>query len=237
MARDKAHEEIHLDTVQSPTRGPSKHVELHHDHIAAEALGGTAQELGASYWRSSKFLGTLIATCLAQISGYLSWVLPANTISLVNEAIGPSTNFIWLAVSWTVGFAVGLALVGRLSDIFGRRWFFIASSGLALLGNVIGAAAQSIDMLIATNTINGLAAAGQLSFNIVMGELVSNKNRGPINALVLSTSVPFAVFGPPVARAFYENTGLQWRWSYILGVIVNAMAITLYFFFYHPPTY
>jgi len=70
-----------------------------------------------------------------------------------------------------------------------------------------------------------------------MGELVSNKNRGPINALVLSTSLPFAVFGPPVARSFYENTGLQWRWSYILGVIVNAMAIILYFFFYHPPTY
>jgi len=45
------------------------------------------------------------------------------------------------------------------------------------------------------------------------------------------------VFGPPVARAFYENTGLQWRWSYILGVIVNVVACVLYFFFYHPPTY
>jgi hypothetical protein len=49
--------------------------------------------------------------------------------------------------------------------------------------------------------------------------------------------VPFAVFGPPVARALYQNTGLQWRWSYILGVIVNVIACVLYFFFYHPPTY
>lgn len=54
---------------------------------------------------------------------------------------------------------------------------------------------------------------------------------------MLSTSVPFAVFGPPVARAFYENTALQWRWCYILGVIVNSLAVALYFFFYHPPTY
>ena len=61
--------------------------------------------------------------------------------------------------------------------------------------------------------------------------------RGPVNAFVLSTSIPFAVFGPPVARAFYENTALQWRWSYILGVIVNTLAVTLYYFFYHPPTY
>ena len=89
----------------------------------------------------------------------------------------------------------------------------------------------------ATNTINGLAAAGQLSFHIILGELVPNSLRGPVNAFVLSTSVPFAVFGPPVARSFIENLALKWRWSYILGVIVNTLAVTLYFFFYHPPTY
>jgi hypothetical protein len=92
-------------------------------------------------------------------------------------------------------------------------------------------------MLITTNTINGLAAAGQLSFSVVLGELVPNRQRGPYNALVLSTSIPFAVFGPPVARAFYQNTALQWRWSYIIGCIVNALATALYILFYHPPKY
>ncbi|KAF2465359.1 fungal trichothecene efflux pump [Lindgomyces ingoldianus] len=210
---------------------------LHHDHVAAEALGGRTHDLPKGYYYSPGFIGTLVATCLAQISGYLGWVLPSNTLSLINAAIGPSPDIIWVSISWTAGFAIGFTLVGRLSDIFGRRWFFIGSSILSLIGNIIGASAQSINMLIATNSINGLAAAGQLSFNVVLGELVPNKLRGPINAFVLSTSVPFAVFGPPVARAFYEHTALQWRWSYILGVIVNVIAITLYYFFYHPPTY
>lgn len=90
------------------------------------------------------FIGTVVATCLAQISGYLGWVLPANTLSLIDAAIGPSPNIIWLAVSWTTGFAVAFTLVGRLSDIFGRRWFFIGSSVLAVIGNIIGASAQSM---------------------------------------------------------------------------------------------
>jgi Fungal trichothecene efflux pump (TRI12) len=119
--------------------------------------------------------------------------------------------------------------------VFGRRWFFTGSCVLALLGNIVGASAQSVNMLIATNTINGLAAAGQLSFSVVLGELVPNSQRGPYNTLVLSTSIPFAVFGPPVARTFYQNTVLQWRWSYIIGCIVNALATVLYVFFYHPP--
>lgn len=85
--------------------------------------------------------------------------------------------------------------MGRLSDIFGRRWFFIGSSILA--ANIIGVSAQSINMLIGTSTINGLAAAGQLSFSVIMGELVSNRMRGPINAFVLSTSVPLRYLDHP----------------------------------------
>jgi len=121
--------------------------------------------------------------------------------------------------------------------VFGRRWFFIGSCLMALIGNIIGASAQSVNQLIGTNCLNGLAAAGQLSFNVIIGELVPNKQRGPFNAFVLSTSVPFAVFGPPVARAFFERTALQWRWSYILGCIINAMAAGMFILCYHPPSY
>jgi MFS family permease len=67
------------------------------------------------YW-SRGFLGTLKAICLAQISGYLGWVLPANKLSLINASLGSSPNILWVATSWTLGFTLGFALVGRLSD-------------------------------------------------------------------------------------------------------------------------
>jgi MFS family permease len=40
-------------------------------------------------------------------------------------------------------------LVGRFSDIFGRRWFFIGANTLALVGYVICGCAHSINMVIA----------------------------------------------------------------------------------------
>ena len=66
------------------------------------------------------------------------------------------------------------------------------SSALGLVGCIIGCTAKSIDTLIASNILNGLAAAGQLSFGIVLGELVPNKQRGPIITLCFLSAAPFA---------------------------------------------
>lgn len=103
-----------------------------------------------------------------------------------------------------------------------------------------------------------IAAAGQLSFGIVLGELVPNKHRGPIVTLVFMSSLPFAgmsniliprpplyqpsysqspVFGPIIARLFIQNTAAGWRWSYYLGIILSGITVILYQFLYHPPTY
>jgi MFS family permease len=156
---------------------------------------------------------------------------------LINNDIGPSPNLGWVGTVWILGSAVGFLLVGRLSDIFGRKWMVIGTTVLSIIGNIVGAMAHSIETLIAANACNGVAAAGQLSFGIVLGELVPNKQRGPIVTLVFMSSLPFAVFGPIIARKFIDSTVAGWRWSYYLGIILGVITIVLYQFLYHPPTY
>jgi predicted MFS family arabinose efflux permease len=68
----------------------------------------------------------------------------------------------------------------------------LCTNVLSLAGCIVGATAQNIDTLVGANLMNGIAAAGQLSFGIVLGELVPNKHRGPIVTLVFFSSMPFA---------------------------------------------
>jgi MFS family permease len=42
--------------------------------------------------------------------------------------------------------AVGFMVVGRLTDIFGRRWFFIIGSSIALVGSIVCATAPKYEM-------------------------------------------------------------------------------------------
>ena len=127
--------------------------------------------------------------------------------------------------------------MGRLSDIFGRRWFFIGGNVLGLISSIMGSTAQSMNVLIGSSCLAGLAASVQLSFPIVVGELIPNKHRAVANGLILVTAVPFSVFGPVIARSFVLHTAQGWRWSYYLNIIFSGIVIILYFFFYHPPTY
>jgi MFS family permease len=138
---------------------------------------------------------------------------------------------------WTLSTAVSFVLVGRLSDLLGRRWFFVGGNAIGLIGTIVGATAQSVPTLIGANCLIGVAAAVQLSFAVVISELVPNKWRGyGIGALFFS-SMPFAAFGPVIARSFILHIAAGWRWSYYLNIIVAGIATVLFFFFYHPPTY
>lgn len=98
------------------------------------------------------------------------WVLSANILSLLNQDLGPSKNISWVALSNTLGLAVAFLLVGRLSDLFGRRWFFIGGNMLSVVANIVAATAKSVGALIAANALNGLAGAVQISFTIAIPE-------------------------------------------------------------------
>lgn len=104
------------------------------------------------------------------MSAAAGWVLSSNVLSLLNTDLGPSKNISWVALSNTLALSVAFLLVGRLSDIFGRRWFFIVGNMFAVVGNIVAATAGSMGALIAANALNGLAGAVQISFTIAIPE-------------------------------------------------------------------
>ena len=65
----------------------------------------------------------------------------------------------------------------------------IAGAVVGVVGTILCATAKSINVLIVANAICGFANATQLSFHVVMGELVPIKYRYLINAILYSKQV------------------------------------------------
>ena len=84
--------------------------------------------------------------------------IPPNMLSTINADLGPSPNFTWISTSWNLGGAIIVTVAGRLSDIFGRRYFFLGGSCLLVLGSIIAVTAQSIPQMIASGVIYGVGS-------------------------------------------------------------------------------
>lgn len=131
----------------------------------------------ADYFLSLSFIGTVAGLCLAQIAAYIFLILPTNVLTYINEDIGPSQSLSWVNIARTLAESTMFLVSGRLSDLFGRRWFFIGGNAICLVGVIIGACAQNINTLIVASAVYGLGECIQLSFGVAIGELVKNKHR------------------------------------------------------------
>ncbi|KAJ5668718.1 hypothetical protein N7462_009788 [Penicillium macrosclerotiorum] len=192
-------------------------------------------ELPNGYYRSKNFIGSLIAVCLMAISLYLGYVLPVNSLSAINADLGPDPSYSMISTVFTLISGVSILLVGRLGDIFGRRYFLIGGQVLGLIGAIVCATAKNVPTVIGGSALCGLAASVQLTFTFVIAELVPNKLRPMINAGIFVTTIPFAGFGGLIAKLFIANTEKSWRWTYYLNMITCGISIILFVFCYFPP--
>ncbi|KAH6679631.1 fungal trichothecene efflux pump [Halenospora varia] len=227
-------EHEHVDSHTSPAISEKHTVS---DDEALHGFQSDESSLPKGYYRSPFFVGTMFATGLGLSAGVGGFALAAPELGVINADIGPDGNLTWVSLVYTLTLAVGLLLVGRLSDLFGRRWFFISGAALALVGNIVAATAQSIPALIGATTLIGLAASTQLSFSFVSNELVPMKYRFLTNAWLYIWTIPISGLGPAISKAFILYTASGWRWCYYLMIIINSLSGALYFFFYHPPTF
>jgi len=122
-------------------------------------------EVPKGYFTSIRFIGSMIAIPMFFTSGQGGFSMVATVITQINADIGPSPNIVWLALSYLLTTSVGLIIVGRVTDIFGRRWWFICASILGFVGSIICARAPNVNALIAGQTLIGAAASVQLSYS------------------------------------------------------------------------
>ena len=120
------------DAVHSPpsTEKPQDYEKYHTQWAskdrAPEARGRDSHNLAKDYWLSHRFLGSMAAIGLGFCGGTGGYALIAPVLTEINDELGPSDNITWVGIAYVLCEAVVFLIVGRLSDLFGRRWFVCA---------------------------------------------------------------------------------------------------------------
>ncbi|PGH26769.1 hypothetical protein AJ80_01533 [Polytolypa hystricis UAMH7299] len=194
-------------------------------------------DLPRGYFRSTSFLGSMLAIGVSFACGVGGFAFVAPILSHIDADIGPDPNLTWVALTYTLTTGVCLVLVGRVSDLFGRRWFMIGGNCLGTIGSIVCATAQNMPAMIAGETLIGLGASTQISFAFTMNEIVPFKYRLLANGYVYIWGTLASGLAPVISYAFVFKTNSGWRGVYYFLIAMNAFGLFCWVLFYHPPTF
>ncbi|KAF2500031.1 MFS general substrate transporter [Lophium mytilinum] len=217
----------------SPTNLSEKH---NTQDVKVENVDSLPQDVKADEEDFQFTFGKALATFsffLGYLADVFSLTLASAILTTINSDIGPSPEYAWIITSRLIVIAVMSPMVGRLSNIFGRRWCFLIGGVLGVVGSAISAAGQDINTLIGGGVILGLSASMHQLAWAALGEIVPKKTR-PLAFGFMQTGLAVAAgFSAPISNALVIHTG-TWRYAYWLPLIVNGLAFVLVFFFYRP---
>jgi MFS family permease len=189
------------------------------------------------YWGSPRLIGSLLASVLLANSIYIGYGMPVNVLSVINADIGPSPNIYLVSLVYTLFTGVLHLFFSRLSDILGRRYFLIGGQLFGVVGSIICAKGNNVNVVIGGSILAGIGGATALLYPIIIHELIPNKHRHWAQAAVTVSVLPTLGFGPAIARTMIAHTSMGWRGVYWLNVAVSGMSVVLFLTCYFPPNF
>ncbi|CDO75065.1 hypothetical protein BN946_scf184605.g6 [Trametes cinnabarina] len=156
--------------------------------------------------------------------------LSALDVTAVSTALPTITDdlhggdlFVWVGAAYGLASASILPFSGRLADIIGRRPIMMACVGFFFVGSALAGSAQSMKMLIAARTVQGVGGGGIINLaSIITSDLVPLAERGVYQGFLILTWAFAAAIGPVVGGSLAEKA--SWRWLFYLNLPLAGIA-------------
>lgn len=176
-----------------------------------------------------------IAVSLAAFMEVLDTTIANVSLSHIAGSIGAtSEESTWVLTSYLVSNGIVLPLSGWLSDLMGRKNFFITCILGFTLTSFLCGIANSLSMLILCRLLQGIAGGGlQPTQQAIIKDSFPPEKLGMAFAITGITTVLAPILGPMLGGYITDN--FSWRWIFFMNVPVGLLAAILVKFLVQDP--
>jgi EmrB/QacA subfamily drug resistance transporter len=146
--------------------------------------------------------------------------------------LGGINSFVWVVSAYMVAEMAGMPIFGKLSDMFGRKRFFIFGLILFMIGSILCGTAESITQLSIYRAIQGIGGGAlvPIAFTIVF-DIFPPEKRGKMGGLFGAVFGLSSIFGPLLGAYITDN--ISWHWVFYINLPLGIVALLLITLFYH----
>lgn len=166
--------------------------------------------------------GLLLAVFMSAIDN----TIVATAMGSIVSDLGGLDKFAWVTAAYIVGTMAGMPIFGKLSDMYGRKRFFIFGILMFLFGSVLCGFAQSMEQLSIFRAIQGVGGGAlmPIAFTIVF-DIFPPEKRGKMIGLLGAVFGVASVVGP-LLGAFITDA-LGWAWIFYINVPIGIISFIL----------
>ena len=180
--------------------------------------------------RNVIFVGLMLGMLVAAVSQTI--VSPAMPV-IVSE-LGGIEHYSWIATSALLVSAVTVPVIGKLSDVYGRRGFYIAGLVVFMLGSILAGAAQGFWWLVAARAIQGFGMGTIMPLSqTIIGDIISARERGRYMGYIGAVFGVASIAGPLAGGWITDN--FSWRWLFYVNLPFGVAALAFILAYLHIP--
>ncbi|KAJ1937068.1 hypothetical protein EC988_008002, partial [Linderina pennispora] len=153
----------------------------------------------------------------------------ATTYIPIGDKFGSVDRAEWIITSYLITTTAIQPIYGKISDVIGRVETIIMAIVVFLIGSILCAVSNSLNMLIASRAIKGLGGAGLMSMAlIVIADIMNERQRGKYVGIFSGTWGLGSAIAPMIGGLIVEKS--KWPvvfWINIPFCVISAALIVM----------
>ncbi len=174
---------------------------------------------------------TMVGVMLAMFLGSLDQTVVGTAMPRIIADLGGFDRYTWVTTAYLVTSTAVTPVVGRLTDMYGRKWFYIGGIVVFLIGSALSGISSSMTQLILFRGFQGIGAGVMIANAfITISDLFPPSERGKYQGFVAGVFGISSVIGPALGGFLTDN--LSWHWVFFVNLPIGIPVVLVFLFFF-----